>query len=206
VVFVGRTLRSSWAFRAGEVYAWAAALGYATLAAIWSTRGDSVSPSALVYRALVWISWAGGVSAWALARNVEDADARLGLDALAALRGASPRDVFVARIVATAAFVARTVALPGIVLCVTVAILARSPTSAAEIAATVLVYAILFGIVFGCLARFASHVSPRHGRIVFAALVLGPELLRSVFDDVPTLIAAFGGLIDLFLGFGGTAA
>lgn len=163
-------------------------------------------PSAIVARALLWIAWAGGLAAWVLARGVEDRDDRLGVTALAALRGVSTRALSAARFAATAWLVARVVMGPGIVLSVAVAALGRAPLDLAAILPAVIAYAALFGAAFGGLARLASRLNPRHGRLVFVALLAGPEMLRGVFDDMPTLITGFAGLADLLLGVGGVSA
>jgi hypothetical protein len=204
VSFAGRSVSSGWAWRASVLYAWAAAIGYIALAGVWSARGENVAGAALVARVLAWISWAGGSAAWVASRHVEAEEARLGLTGLAALRGASPRAFFVARTVATVALVARVVGLPALLASVCMAVLGRASGAAGLIGATI-VYAVLFGVAFGGLARLSSGVSPRHGRLVFVALVLGPEVLRGVLGDVPALITGFGELIDLLFGVGGTA-
>jgi len=209
VAFSGRTAGSGWAFRAANIYAWAAAVTYAVLGAMWSARGDGVQSSAIVGRALVWISWAGGVAAWVTARRVEADEARLGLNELAALHGASPRAFFVARVVATMTLVARAVAFPGVLLCVLLPALTRAPEGAAAgvlLAVRVVIYAMVFGAVFGGLARLSSQLSPRHGRLLFVALVIGPEVMRGVFGDLPSLVSGFGELIELLVGPGGVAA
>ena len=190
------------------LYAWAAALGYVALAGAWSVRGEGVAEAPLVARALVWISWAGGSAAWVASRNVEEEETRLGLTALAALRGASPRAYQVARTSATVMLVARTVGLPAVVASVCVAALggvSGSRPGLSLVGATI-VYALLFGVVFGSVARLSSSVSPRHGRVVFVALVLGPEMLRTVMGDVPALVSGFAELIDLLLGVGSASA
>jgi hypothetical protein len=110
----------------------------------------------------------------------------------------------VARVVATVVLVARVVGLPALLVSVCVAALGRASGAASLVGATIL-YALLFGVAFGGLARLSSSVSPRHGRIVFVALVLGPEILRSVLGDVPALVTGFGELIDLLFGVGGAA-
>lgn len=201
---------TGWAFRAAGIYAWAAAVTYLALAASWWSRGDDVGVGAIVSRALVWISWSGGVAAWVTARHVEADEARLGLDELAALRGASPRAFAGARITATMALVARVVGLPSIALTASILLLARSIAAGGAAAITLfagaIVYSLLFGVTFGGLARLSSHLSPRHGRVLFVALALGPEVLRGVIGDVPSLVSGFGELIDLVTSSGGTAA
>lgn len=203
VSFAGRTVSSGWTWRASVLYAWAAATGYVALAGVWTFKGENVAAAPLVARALVWISWAAGTAAWVAARNVEDEEARLGLTGLAALRGASPQAFLVARTVATAMLVARVVGLPALVASVCVVALGR--VSGLSIIGATLVYSLLFGIVFGGVARLSSSVSPRHGRIVFVALVLGPEILRGVMGDVPGLVSGFAELIDLLFGMGGAS-
>jgi hypothetical protein len=208
VSFAGRSVRSGWAWRASALYAWAAALGYVALAGAWSVRGESVAEAQLVARARVWISWAGGTAAWVAARNVEVEETRLGLTGLAALRGASPRAYLVARVAATMMLVARVVGLPAVAAAVCVA--ALGGISAVRVGPSVvgatLMYALIFGVVFGGAARLASSVSPRHGRVVFVALVLGPEVLRGAIGDVPGLVSGFAELIDLLFGVGSASA
>ena len=184
---------SGWSFRAATLYAWAAAIGYVSLVAAWSARTENLAASPIVARALMWISYAGALAAWTLARNVEAEGTRLGLDALAMLRGASPRALASARVVA----------VPAVALTVAVVVLVGSTRGAIALVASVLVYALLFGATFGGLARLASRLNPRHGRLVFVALVVGPELLRGALgDDMPTFVSGFGSLLDVLLGFG----
>jgi hypothetical protein len=128
---------------------------------------------------------------------------------LAALRGASPRAFATARVVATTILVARAVGLPALVLAVFAGVLGRASSSsiaAVAVGGAVVAYSLLFGIAFGGVARLSSRVSARHGRLVFVALVLGPELLRGVLGDVPTLVSGFADLIDLMMGTGGASA
>src|SRR6185503_16372721 len=117
-------------------YAWAAAIGYVALAGAWSVKGENVAGAALVARALVWISWAGGSAAWVASRPVEEEEARLGLTGLAALRGASLRTFFVARVVATIVLVARVVGLPALFVSVCMATLGRASGAAGLVGAT----------------------------------------------------------------------
>ncbi len=206
LAFAGRSIAFGWAFRAARLYAWAASFAYIALAAAWSARDENIAPSAIVARALLWIAWAGGLAAWVLSRGVEARDDRLGITALAALRGVPRRALMAARVAATAWLVARVVMGPGIVLSVAVAVIDRAPGALAALLPAVIAYAALFGMAFGGLARLASRLNPRHGRVVFLALVLGPEMLRGVFDDMPTLVTGFSGLADLLFGVGGLSA
>jgi hypothetical protein len=191
------------------LYCWVAAVGFIALASVWSVRGEAVEGAAVVSHALAWISWAGGTAAWVAARNVEADEARLGLVSLAALRGTSPREFSMARVAATTTLVARAVGLPALVLALCAGFLGRASgggIAVVKLAGAVLLYAVLFGVAFGGVARLSSRVSPRHGRIVFIALVLGPELLRGLFGDVPTLVSGFANLIDLVTATGSAAA
>jgi hypothetical protein len=209
VAFSSRIAGSGWAFRAASLYAWAAAVTYVALGAAWAARGDDVSPGGIVARALIWISLAAGVVAWATARHVEADETRLGLDELAALRGASPPAFQVSRVLATMWLVVRAVAFPSVFLCLGLLAVYRASGGVAAwlfLVVRVTVYSLLFGIAFGGLSRVSSRLSPRHGRLVFVALVLLPEVMRSVFGDAPTLISGFGELIDLFVGQGGASA
>jgi hypothetical protein len=178
------------------------------MAGAWSVRGESVSEAHLVARALVWISWAGGSAAWVAARNVEEEETRLGLTGLAALRGASARAYLAARTAATMMLVARVVGLPAVAasVCVTALGGISAVRSGLSLVGATMAYAVLFGVVFGGAARLSSSVSPRHGRVVFAALVLGPELLRGALGDIPALASGFAELIDLLLGVGSASA
>lgn len=146
------------------------------------------------------------MAAWVLSRNVEEHDDRFGLTALAAARGVSARSLTAARFGATALLVARVVGWPGAFLCVAVGVITKEPAALATSLAAVIAYAGIFGAAFGGLARLASRLNPRHGRLVFLALVLGPEMLRSAFEDMPTPIGGFSRLIELLFAGGGISA
>jgi hypothetical protein len=100
--------------------------------------------------------------------------------------------------------VARVVGLPAVVASIGLVALGgvSGVRPGASVVGATIVYALLFGVVFGGVARLSSSMSPRHGRIVFVALVLGPELL-SAMGDVPGLVFGFSQLIELLFGSGG---
>jgi hypothetical protein len=63
--------------------------------------------------------------------------------------------------------------------------------------------AIAFGVVLGALSRWAATLSPRHGRLVLAALVVGPMAMGDSLGNVPGVVSSFGWLIDRIAAVGG---
>jgi hypothetical protein len=194
-----RAVLAGWASRMGRFYAWATALGHALVAGYLSLHGDAAGVLAIVVRGLAWVSWAAGAVAWSAARDVDEEERKSGVQGLEAARGIGPRARRVASSLATIAVVARTVAFPGLAMAVvTLAFLhsVRLALAFVPVAFGIALYALVFGAVFGGLARLSARLSPRQGRAVFAALVFFPYAMSEVFPGAPNVISAFSWLIE----------
>lgn len=122
----------------------------------------------------------------------------MGLSGLWVLRGVSAPDQARARLIATIWVVAISWGLPAFVLSVWAVSLSRSVAqsfSPLPWLIGITAYAVCFGLVLGVLARWASRLSQQHGRLVFLALALGPHLLHSAFEDVPSVVSGLAALL-----------
>jgi len=193
-----RAVLAGWPSRTGRFYAWATALGHALLAGYLSLHGDTPGVLAIVARGLAWVSWAAGAVAWSAARDLEQEERKSGVAALEEARGIGPRVRRVASSFVTIAVVARTVGFPGLAMAVVTLAFLRSARLALAFLPVVLgiaLYALVFGAVFGGLARLSSRLGPRQGRAVFAFLVFFPYAMSEVFPGAPNLVSTFSWLI-----------
>jgi hypothetical protein len=55
---------------------------------------------------------------------------------------------------------------------------------------------VVFGLVFGALARGASWLSEKHARLVFLLLVFVPHVAHEFSGDVPSVVAGFVWFMD----------
>lgn len=198
-----RSVRAGGLSRAGRFYGWAIAFSHGAISVFLRVRGEREGIAAVVPAALVSLSWAAGVVAWAAARDPGGEERDGGLVALAESRGAAPGERAHARLLATIKVVGRAVGFPG--FAVAVLAFALAPTvRAALVAFAVVLYAAVFGTVLGGLARGAARAAPKHGRAVFAALVLAPLLLRDTFPGA-SLVSFFSWLIERVAWLGSVA-
>lgn len=122
----------------------------------------------------------------------------MGMGGLWVLRGVSPSEQARARLVATILVVTNSLALPALLLSIWAMSLSRSVAQSFSPIPWLIgmtAYAVCFGLVLGVVARWASRLSAQHGRLVFLALALGPHLLRSAFEDVPSVVAGLAALL-----------
>jgi hypothetical protein len=196
-------VRQGFLSRAGRFYAWMIAVVHVTLLALGGATAD-VRPAAVVASALRLMSLAGGVVAWGAARDSSpDAFAR-GFGACASERGMSGREQRLAHALSAMRVVARSVGLPGVCLVLASGIWVPEPfLAAARLALSVALYAIALGAVLGGLARLAAFASPRHGRILFAIVVVGPYAAPSELGAVPNIVRGFSTLLTHVAGLGG---
>jgi hypothetical protein len=198
-----RSVRAGGWSRAGRFYGWAIACGHGAISVFLRARGDLDGIAAVVPAALVSLSWAAGIVAWAAARDTGRDERDGGIVALAESRGAAPGERTHARLLATIKVVGRAVGFPGSVLAGLA--FALSPTvRAAVVVGAVTCYAAVFGAVLGGLARGAARVSPKHGRALFAAVVLGPFMLRDTLPNA-SVVSLFSWLIERVPWLGGVA-
>jgi hypothetical protein len=205
VAVAERTVKTGWASRIGRLYAFGIAISH-PLVVGWLAHGDSQALAAAVPLALTWISWAVGLAALSSARDLSRAERRNGVFAASKARGADALSRRRATVVATMLVLARSVGLPGVLTVGIAFAVARSAGGGIPVlsfALGVIGYALVYGIVLGGLSRWAAALSPRHGRFVFAALVLGPWLLRDVVPDVPSVVSALAALLRHVAAAGG---
>lgn len=179
--------------RMGRVYPWLTAVGYAALLGL-SRGAKDVRPAAVVAAALGLMSWAAGAVAFESARDAEPDDRERGLRAVASERGFSHAEQQWARAIATIRVVARAVGLPGMALVLLAG--ASAPRGGhvvlvLTLAPCVAAYGLALGAVLGGVARLCARALPRHGRILFALVVLGPYALPSESGSLPSIPAAF---------------
>ena len=141
----------------------------------------------------------------AAAGDLAARDSADGIDVLVRQRGHGERALEQTRVLAVSLRVARLIALPGLAVALIALLQTRSLAALPwnlYLCAVPLVYGLLLGAGVALFARGAARLLPAHGRALFALLVLGPELSRHVFSEVPSLPAVYGGLLDALDGWG----
>ncbi|MFO7181592.1 MAG: hypothetical protein DIU78_023015 [Pseudomonadota bacterium] len=154
----------------------------------------------LLRRALAATSWiVAGFSGLSLARDLAVRDRSDGIEMLAALRGYDARQLELARSVAGALRIAMWSAAPIVALALLVAASSgtlRGVLLGASFTGFALVYAALLGVTVAALSRAGAGLSPRRGRLVFAAFILLPHAARLVSPSTPSVPAAFAWLLE----------
>jgi hypothetical protein len=167
--------------RVGRVYPWLICLGSAALFGL-SRDARGVRAAAVVASAVGLMSWAAGFVALEAARDAEPDDRERGLRAVASERGFSRSEQEWGRALATIRVVARSVGLPGTLLALVAGACAAPGARvalASSLAASIAIYAVALGAVLGGTARLCARALPRHGRILFVLLMLGPSVWPS---------------------------
>lgn len=196
-------VRQGFLSRAGRLYAWMIAVVHVALFAFGGASAD-VRPAAVVASALRLMSFAGGVVAWGAARDSSSEAMARGFGALASERGMSSGEQRLAHAFSVMRVVARSVGLPALCLVLASGIWAPHPIlGAAGLALAVALYAIALGVALGGLARLSALASPRHGRILFAIVVLGPCVAPSEPGPVPSIVRGFSILLAHVAKLGG---
>jgi hypothetical protein len=201
-------LRAGWLSRSGRYYAWAIALFYAVLVAMMARRGDMPSVFAAASLALAWISWAGGLVAWASARDLEALERTSGLEALAVARAVPSSLREPARVAATMGVVASAVLFPS--LLVSAVALGFAPTQKAVgplllLVGCVVAYGVTFGVTLGAIARWSARLSARHARLVFSLIVFLPAVADVVTGSSPSVLHVFDWMLDRIRDLGDAA-
>jgi len=176
----------------------AASYGIAIALVPGDTRAETAP--ALLGRALASASWVvAGLSGLSLARDLALRDRGEGIEMLAALRGHDARRLELARGIAGALRIAIWLAAPIAAIALFTAALsgtARGVLLGASFTGFALVYSALLGATIAALSRAGAGLSPRRGRLVFAAIVLLPHAARVVSPETPSVPAAFAWLIE----------
>lgn len=199
VRFSKRRIGELFGARAGRLYGIGVALSFAVLIGFLP---EPVSPSKvedLLIAALKSASWSvAGFTALSAARDLGRRDDDDGILSLVAQRGHDPRSLELSRVLGAALWVASWVAGPALVL----AAFAWTRLGDWSLwpwtfswASFVLFYSASLGIAAGGLARGAARVTS-WGRLGLIALVMAPELLRSVWPSVPSIPAAFAWALE----------
>jgi hypothetical protein len=161
----------------------------------------------VVVDALGWLSWlsAGlvGLSAAGWGREPTE---RARLEMLAALRGHRRTAVRDACALAAIGRILRLV-LPAALLLALLA-LAFSGTlrllpARLLLCVGVVGYVLALAFLVGGTGHVASLIAPRHGRSAFVALLFVPELLRSIWSELPSIPWVLGWLLDRLRAIGG---
>jgi hypothetical protein len=162
----------------------------------------------VVARALFWLSWfVAGVAALSAASEFAAVGTDDGFGALLAQRGLAASALRPARLVAAALRIGRAIGLPGVALAILAGALARSSSgffSMVVLTALVSGYSLLLGATLAVLARWCALLHPRRARLLLAALILVPELLRGTWSGIPSIPAFFGALLDQLPARGGS--
>ncbi len=194
----GRSQQQLWGIRLGRLYGIGVGVSYSIVALVGPESLDLSSK--LWARCLATASWVAGVGALSLATDLAARDAAQGVTGLVRLRGFSESELERARRVAGALKLGTTVLVPGLLLSLASAARFRSADSAVLALALGLLtvpYAALVGSVLALLARACQRLLPGRGRLLFAAIALGPWLLAAGLDaKIPSLPAALGWVLD----------
>jgi hypothetical protein len=203
VALAERRLGDSFGGRAARLYGWGIALSYGFALALLQVRPEAIVSQALV--ALAWIP-AGLVALGAArerARNDEDA----GFVALVRQRGFDLGELELARLIATAARIARVTGYPALVLVLVRAAIARDSNAAlasAHAALGAACYVFCLALLLALLARASALLSEGRGRLLFVALVFLPHLARVIFPGLPSVPSVLHGILELFFAGGGS--
>lgn len=191
-------LRSGWLARSGRIYAWVIAVFYAGLLVFVTTRGSADSASSVLVLSLGTISWAGGIVAYAAARDLDAEERAAGLERVLAARAVPASLRRPARLLATIAVVASAVFLPASLVNGVAIALAPSLRAAFVLAACLVLvagYSLFFGVALGAVARSASALSRRYARFLFTLAVFGPAIAEAAVGKTASLPGAFAWLI-----------
>jgi hypothetical protein len=172
-----------------------------------SRRSPDVRAAAVVAAAVGLMSWAGGAVAWGAAKDWEPDDRERGLMTIASERGIPRGEQGLARAFSTMRVVARAVGLPGASLALVSGVAApegHRVAFALTLALSVAAYASFLGVVLGGIARLSALASPRHGRVLFALVVLGPYALPSELGSAPSILRVFSALLERIASLGGS--
>jgi hypothetical protein len=197
-----RAQRELWGLRLARLYGIGVGISYAALT--FGLNPDPRLAATLWVQCLTTASWAAGLGALSLARDLVARDETQGVTALVRLRGFGDQALERARTLSGALTLFTAVAAPG--LLVAAAALLRFRTvpgalSALVLAVLTLPYAALLGGVLAVLARLCSRLLPERGRLLLLAIVLGPWLVGlGTGSPLPSLPSALSWLLTHLAG------
>ncbi|HKO53379.1 MAG TPA: hypothetical protein VJV79_36975 [Polyangiaceae bacterium] len=195
--------QKSHGLRVARLYAFSVFAGYAIAIALThgSQRGRVIH--GFIEAALVSLSWVvGALAALGSAQALAEQPERDALSTLAQQRGFARTAVLRARTEAATVRVARLVGVPALLLVLVGVARGGTLPWALSVAPAVIAYAFILGLALALLAHFSAELSPRHPRLLLAALVLGPLLLSLAFPAIPSLPRLFSGLLSRLLAVG----
>jgi hypothetical protein len=197
-----RAQRELWGLRLARLYGIGIGISYAILTL--SLGPDPRLAATLWERCLTTASWAAGLGALSLARDLAGRDATQGVTSLARLRGFGDEMLERARTLSGALTLAGAVAVPGLLVALAALVRFRSLTSAMTALALGLLtlpYALLVGTVLSSLARLCSRWLPERGRLLLIAIVLLPWLVAlGTKTGLPSIPGALSWLLSHLSG------
>ena len=198
----GRAQRELWGLRLARVYGIGVGISYALLAL--GLGSDPHLAATLWARCLATASWVAGVGALSLASDIAARDTTQGLVGLARLRGFGDATLERARTLAGALRLTSAIALPGVLVALSILLKLRTLPAALQalgLALVTLPYAALLGTTLALVARLSSRLLPERGRWLFLALTLGPYLLALGTQlPLPSLPGACSWLLSHLAG------
>ena len=182
------------ALRLARLSAFWVMLGYGLAISLAGGAHQRATIHGYLAAALGSLSWlVGALAALGAARALAGPADRDALAALALQRGVRHRSLGRARVLASAARIARLIAVPSLLLVLLGVIRGCSLPWALSVAPAVIVYAALLGLGLSALSYFSAQLAPRRPRALLAVLVLCPWLISQAFPafpNVPLLLAS----------------
>lgn len=187
-----------WGLRIGRAYGFGIGLSYSLVA--WLEPPSLGALAHLWSRSLGTASWVAGLGALSLATDLQARDTMRGLTGLARLRGFGESELERARRLSGAIRLAANVMVPGLMLALTSLLRLHTPAAALAalaLTASTMPYAALVGFSLAPLARACSYWLPGRGRLLLAAITLGPWLLAMGLQvQLPSLPAGFAWVLE----------
>lgn len=197
-----RAQRELLGLRLTRLYAVGIGISYAILT--YGLAPDSRLATGMWARCLTTASWVAGVGALSLARDLTARDDAQGLASLVRLRGFGEPALERARTAAGALRLITAIATPGLLVALSALLRFRNWSGASTallLALLTLPYAALLGSVLSISARLCARWLPARGRLLLAALTLGPWLLAlGTKSPIPSIPGAFGWLLAQLAG------
>ena len=192
-------LSGSGAWRAAMFLSIALSIVFTASVLYLGAKGHGSEAAGAVERSAILIAWvAGGVLSWWSATDRAGADRADGVPVLARLHGLRTDWLPAARCIVATVRLSVLVALS--ILPVAIASMATAPSVHLALwrlaaLAPIGLYATAVGLVGGALACACGAASPRHGRSLFAALVLGPWALEGLLVASSSKLSSLPALL-----------
>ena len=193
-------LAAGFASRAAFALGIAIAVGFAgwMLALHWTHGVDAGGQLAI--RGVKWLSVvAGGIVTWGLGADLQVRDTTDGITALLEQRGYDATRLGRAYLLATMRLIGGTLAIPmGMLTVLSVALSPSVPILLGRLLLTVGLagYVVALSAVLALAARWAVAIDRFRSRWVLVALLVGPDLARTVGAGIPSVASLFGALLD----------